>query len=550
MNPEESNKRIKAERFFRSSRSRFGFGSGRLRYGNIRTISGIVPKRPLPDEIVSKISKESQGDIDQEATISPNKTTISSLGRVTLDLVQISDNLNKIKEVIEEDYKQTKDTNKKEIEDYRIRISNRGRKLSKKDLGDDKKNITDIIKPFVSGFFSGAGGAIRALAAFNLIEAFLNGDYTKVFKSLLGIGITFIPQISTMIAGAILKALLKGFGKRMFGGAGRGIRPGGMGGGGLGGIGKFGAALSLGAGALALGNSFASSQEESPDQTRLQELTAEQKALTDKGLVSITQEDLKKFQDLNNKFEKTLDILLGKVPPGGAGAQSRTGGSAAGAEISNAPVNMDTSMRGSVEGKQFNNAELVALAKRVGATDEEAVRLAAIAKYESSGRSGALNDNPNTGDLSYGLWQINMIGNLGPARRREFGISSNEQLFDPVTNAQAALKTLRSSGWGAWTTNSKVTPNDLQRGRKDLRSISTPTTQPAQPASSRRGADQVSATPSTGRQVAILPIPQMMGGDSPGAFNNNGTETVASIDAKNPTDYYSGRFAWNIMDVG
>ena len=39
--------------------------------------------------------------------------------------------------------------------------------------------------------------------------------------------------------------------------------------------------------------------------------------------------------------------------------------------------------------------------------------MTAIAMAESSGDSAALNNNPNTGDLSYGLWQINMIGDMG-----------------------------------------------------------------------------------------------------------------------------------------
>lgn len=41
-------------------------------------------------------------------------------------------------------------------------------------------------------------------------------------------------------------------------------------------------------------------------------------------------------------------------------------------------------------------------------------------------------------DDSYGLMQINMLGGLGPARLRQFGISSADQLFDPDTNMRAA----------------------------------------------------------------------------------------------------------------
>lgn len=78
--------------------------------------------------------------------------------------------------------------------------------------------------------------------------------------------------------------------------------------------------------------------------------------------------------------------------------------------------------------------------------------LASVVMPESGGRPWAHNPNASTGDNSYGLWQINMLGAMGPERRRWFGISSNEQLFNPVVNARAALKILRSQGPRAWTT--------------------------------------------------------------------------------------------------
>jgi hypothetical protein len=70
---------------------------------------------------------------------------------------------------------------------------------------------------------------------------------------------------------------------------------------------------------------------------------------------------------------------------------------------------------------------------------------------ESTGRPYAHNENSNTGDNSYGLFQINMIGSLGPARREQFGLASNENLFNPLTNA--AIAYIISDGgndWGPW----------------------------------------------------------------------------------------------------
>ena len=78
-----------------------------------------------------------------------------------------------------------------------------------------------------------------------------------------------------------------------------------------------------------------------------------------------------------------------------------------------------------------------------------------LSKRESGWDPTAFNgDTIGTKDLSYGLMQINMLGNLGPARRAEYGISSNEELKDPLVNLKAAFK-LSSGGtnfhhWGGY----------------------------------------------------------------------------------------------------
>lgn len=60
----------------------------------------------------------------------------------------------------------------------------------------------------------------------------------------------------------------------------------------------------------------------------------------------------------------------------------------------------------------------------------------AVALAESAGRPHAHNTTPP--DNSYGLWQINMYGGLGPDRRDEYDLESNKELFDPATNAEVA----------------------------------------------------------------------------------------------------------------
>jgi hypothetical protein len=98
--------------------------------------------------------------------------------------------------------------------------------------------------------------------------------------------------------------------------------------------------------------------------------------------------------------------------------------------------------------------EIYGFARRAGFTRErdEAVIATAIALAESSGNPRSHNATPP--DDSFGLWQINMIGDLGPERRRQFGITRNEDLFDPLTNARAARNVFAASntGFKPWST--------------------------------------------------------------------------------------------------
>lgn len=73
-----------------------------------------------------------------------------------------------------------------------------------------------------------------------------------------------------------------------------------------------------------------------------------------------------------------------------------------------------------------------------------------IAYAESGGDPNAHNGQGR--DDSYGLWQINMKGAMGPARRKAFGIATNTALYDPATNAKAAYSVYKSQGLNAWTT--------------------------------------------------------------------------------------------------
>lgn len=99
----------------------------------------------------------------------------------------------------------------------------------------------------------------------------------------------------------------------------------------------------------------------------------------------------------------------------------------------------------------FTDEELAKLLSTVG-FEGRALKVAwAVVKKESNGRPLAFNGNVKTGDSSYGIFQINMIGGLGVARRDKYELNSNKDLFDPVVNAQIAYHmSNEGSNWSSW----------------------------------------------------------------------------------------------------
>lgn len=96
--------------------------------------------------------------------------------------------------------------------------------------------------------------------------------------------------------------------------------------------------------------------------------------------------------------------------------------------------------------------QIAAYAYMAGVTDlVPLARATAIAIAESGGNTQAHNGRGR--DDSYGLWQINMYGDMGPARRTQFGITSNSQLYDPAVNARAMFH-ISGGGknWQPWST--------------------------------------------------------------------------------------------------
>lgn len=99
---------------------------------------------------------------------------------------------------------------------------------------------------------------------------------------------------------------------------------------------------------------------------------------------------------------------------------------------------------------KLNNQQVATLLRQAGFPEEVVPTMVAIAHGESRLNPKAFNPDVSTGDQSYGLFQINMLGDMGPARRKQFGIASNEELYDPVKNVQAAKAIYDSQGLKAW----------------------------------------------------------------------------------------------------
>ena len=100
---------------------------------------------------------------------------------------------------------------------------------------------------------------------------------------------------------------------------------------------------------------------------------------------------------------------------------------------------------------RLTKTELVNLLHAVG-FEGQALRYAwAIAMKESRGNPLSHNGNRETGDNSFGLFQVNMIDSLGQDRRDKFSLEYNAQLLNPVVNAEIAYHmSKQGKNWIAW----------------------------------------------------------------------------------------------------
>jgi hypothetical protein len=115
--------------------------------------------------------------------------------------------------------------------------------------------------------------------------------------------------------------------------------------------------------------------------------------------------------------------------------------------------------------------QIAQAAHDAGFRGQDLTTAVAIALAESSGDPRA--HNPVPPDNSYGLWQINMIGGLGPDRRDQFDLDSNKELFDPETNAEAAFAISgKGDSFQPWTTfTSGDYKSHLDEARKGVQAL-------------------------------------------------------------------------------
>lgn len=120
---------------------------------------------------------------------------------------------------------------------------------------------------------------------------------------------------------------------------------------------------------------------------------------------------------------------------------------------------------------KLSPAQIAEYAHDAGFRGQDLTVAVAVAMAESGGNPKA--HNPVPPDDSYGLWQINMIGALGPDRRNQFDLDSNRELFDPKENAQAAWDISGHGGsfqpWTTYTSGAyKKYLDDARRGIRHL----------------------------------------------------------------------------------
>ena len=196
---------------------------------------------------------------------------------------------------------------------------------------------------------------------------------------------------------------------------------------------------------------------------------------------------------------------------GGSGSPRRRRGAGGSAGSTSTPTKT---------GGQLSGEDVARFAYNAGFRGENLVKAVAIAYRESRWNAGSYNPDASTKDLSYGLMQINMIGALGPARLKQFGISKNEDLYDPAINMKAAFQ--MSGGkdfyaWGPYKGKDPLYSTNPEAARQAVANAGFNTEGDPDIRSSARGSGMSVSTLTTGATFNIAPVININGSGNPQA---------------------------------
>jgi hypothetical protein len=140
-----------------------------------------------------------------------------------------------------------------------------------------------------------------------------------------------------------------------------------------------------------------------------------------------------------------IAILIGACLTAASATASQTDGST----VTSSQVK--TGLDQYVGATELTALELKDLLSLVGFQGKSLKIAWAIAMKESNGHPLSHNKNASTGDDSYGLFQINMVGSLGIDRLAKFDLKTKAELLDPVTNAKIAYyMSAHGTDFGSW----------------------------------------------------------------------------------------------------
>jgi len=161
-------------------------------------------------------------------------------------------------------------------------------------------------------------------------------------------------------------------------------------------------------------------------------------------------------QSITEKMLAMRAYIAGAQTPGGGKGKLFNTGSGSLSSASSGISGVGGTSVNATPGQNLTGEQVAQLLYNAGFRGQDLIKAVAIAKRESGWRSGALNPDTSTGDESYGLFQINMLGKMGEERLKWFGISSKDALYDPATNIKAmkmmfdAKQKSKGNGWYDW----------------------------------------------------------------------------------------------------